>query len=135
MGRSVLWLSLAFLLASLAPARALTVSYDWVRTPTNEDMMRAYPPAAREQRVEGYASLNCVIAKTGRLKECRIEAEGPEGWGFGEAAKSVAQSFVLRLPRGATLFTQPSLCRLERGFCLPGETVRVPLRFHYQGLR
>jgi TonB family protein len=46
---------------------------------------RFYPEAARRARVEGSAVANCVIMPSGHLQNCTLEAESPEGHGFGKA--------------------------------------------------
>jgi len=34
----------------------------------------------------GLAAITCVVRQQGRLRDCRIESEFPEGGGFGRAA-------------------------------------------------
>ncbi|WP_304191122.1 hypothetical protein [Phenylobacterium aquaticum] len=56
----------------------------WTAAPSPGDMDRATPVAGR--LTGGAASLRCVVAADGALGACAIEAEQPQGLGFGVAA-------------------------------------------------
>ena len=61
---------------------SITTSPSWSRTPQAD-----YPAAAIAAKVtEGQATLNCLVTVAGVLTDCRVSAETPEGYGFGEAA-------------------------------------------------
>jgi TonB family protein len=54
----------------------------WSRPPVAD-----YPSAAAEAGIEsGFAVVGCIVGQGGRLQDCRVERENPQGAGFGEAA-------------------------------------------------
>jgi len=82
-------------------AHALTISPTWLQKPSRADVARAYPVAARAKEIEGFGVFNCAVTPSGLLRDCRVVRDGPEGWGFGEAAMSLANTFVLKMPPAA----------------------------------
>jgi TonB family protein len=60
---------------------------DWDRVHTRR-FSWAGPIAARDNHVSGDVLLGCDVATTGKLRDCTITSESPEGWGFGNAALS-----------------------------------------------
>lgn len=87
----------------------------WLETPNGADFARHYPRRALERERGGRVVLDCVVAATGRLG-CAIASETPAGWGFGEAALRISESF-----RMSPL--------LENGQPAEGGRVRVPIAF------
>jgi protein TonB len=88
------------LLAQAAPEAApseavLRNSPDWLRLPSDGEVAAAYPQAARRSRVTGEAALACTLDADGRLEACKVAAESPSGYGFGEAALSLAGRFQM----------------------------------------
>lgn len=79
------------------PVRAAPVitNPDWVRKPTAEQMMRAYPSAAEARGVSGAANLNCLVKIDGSLTGCSVASETPGGQGFGRAALGLTRYFRL----------------------------------------
>lgn len=67
----------------------------WRTSPSINDMTRAFPEAARDAGTGGRVMLDCSIAADGRMTECRVARESPEGQGFGEAALGLAPMFQL----------------------------------------
>lgn len=65
----------------------------WKLAPSREDMLAAYPAKARAAKVDGKASLDCRLNKTGGISGCDVLSEAPEGYGFGAAAKSLKDRF------------------------------------------
>jgi protein TonB len=55
-----------------------------------------YPSRARDQGVEGSATIDCAVAGDGRLYDCNVIAENPPGHGFGAATLSLASKFRMR---------------------------------------
>lgn len=102
---------------SAAPQRPPPSTADlpaWSRTPSAEDMARAYPPEAARVSYAGSASLECTVDATGGLTDCVVaEQTQPE---FGQAALAVAPKFQLptRSPSGAAT---------------AGRTIRFPVRW------
>ena len=68
---------------------------DWVRKPTGEALMRAYPDRALQADVGGRATLNCLVQPNGRVADCNLMAETPGGYGFGRAAQDLTRHFQL----------------------------------------
>ncbi|MGH6950992.1 MAG: hypothetical protein ACREH4_08970 [Vitreimonas sp.] len=64
----------------------------WLARPTGAEIAIFYPERALVRELPGRASLDCLVRPDGRLN-CSVQAESPAGYGFGEAALGVAQSF------------------------------------------
>lgn len=78
-----------------APAPAPASPPYWERLPTVEDMTRVYPAEAKARGAGGRATLDCAIAPSGQMTDCRVAQESPGDLGFGAAALSVASLIVL----------------------------------------
>lgn len=65
----------------------------WVRQPTGQQLMRAYPDRAINAKVSGSASLNCAVRADGNVGDCRVVDETPGGYGFGRAAQDLSRYF------------------------------------------
>lgn len=63
-----------------------------VREPSIAEIGRYVPPGARATRTYGDVSLRCTVRLDTRVENCRIVRETPAGYGFGEAAREVAQN-------------------------------------------
>lgn len=66
----------------------------WVRQPSAEQLMRAYPDRALQAGVGGSAMLNCLVQPNGRVTDCNLVRETP-GYGFGRAAQSLSRHFQI----------------------------------------
>lgn len=66
----------------------------WRQAPTVSDVLAAYPAKARAAKIGGVAALDCEIKKDGSLGNCRALREAPKGYGFLDAAKTLAPKFV-----------------------------------------
>lgn len=66
---------------------------DWVRKPTGEALMRAYPERAIQANVTGSATLSCSVRVNGSLTDCQVVSETPGGYGFGRAATRLSRDF------------------------------------------
>lgn len=73
---------------SVAPA-----SLAWSQAPTYEDVLAAYPSKAKAANVAGRATLGCDMTSDGRLRPCSVLNHSPTGYGFDDAAKSLAKHF------------------------------------------
>lgn len=62
----------------------------WLRQP--RDLAGYYPSRALLRGVEGRVVLECLIDVAGAL-DCRVVAEAPSNWGFGDAARRISQDY------------------------------------------
>lgn len=69
----------------------------FVRTPTAAELAQYYPAEAVTRGQSGYAVVDCAIEAAGKLRDCRVLLDGPEGAGFGQAALSLADVFRLEM--------------------------------------
>ena len=58
---------------------------------------RYYPKDARNARIEGLAWLSCYVPRFGLVRECKLLAESPDGYGFGKAALRSRRSFRIEV--------------------------------------
>ena len=99
----------------LPPAQFDLSSVRWIREPNARDFARFYPERALDQGRSGRVVLDCVVGGNGRL-DCSVADENPPGWGFGEAAVSIARQTRID-PTGPD------------GRSVAGEHLRLPLAF------
>lgn len=79
------------------PTRAIVIRRaDWEKSPTGNNMARAYPKAARKSRIDGRVTVLCGVLASGLLARCSTVEEAPLGWGFGEAALSLTSKFRMK---------------------------------------
>lgn len=64
----------------------------FLQQPSGRDFVENYPPLATAQYVEGSATIECFVELDTSLR-CRVTAETPMGWGFGQAALDISRSF------------------------------------------
>ena len=88
----------------------------WDSTPDAEAFERVFPMRALEQEVSGRAVLICDI-RTDRRLDCTVLGEGPEGFGFGNAALRLYSRFRV----SPEMFGTP-------GYTV-GERIRIPITF------
>ena len=107
--------------AAAAPAPVIT-NPDWAERPTGDDVSKFYPGRAAQIGYAGQATVSCIVLADGRLSDCKLTREEPEGRGFGDAALKLSAKFRMK-PQ--TRDGQP----------VSGGTVRIPIRFIYPGIR
>lgn len=98
----------------LAGSTASSAAPLWTAAPTYWDAVQAYPKRARAAKVGGDAVVSCTLNVTAHLQMCGVLGEAPEGYGFGNAARQLAQQ--LRAARGPE--------------AQDGTELRVSLSFH-----
>lgn len=63
----------------------------WISMPDPARIQGAFPKAAADAGVKkGVGVIDCATARDGRLTDCKVSREAPEGLGFGQAAMTVA---------------------------------------------
>jgi len=94
---------------------------EWTRIPDAASLLSAFPKAALDAKVaSGLALLNCRVEAHGRLGDCQLKRESPEGLGFGAAAMRIAADVEVG---------QWS----EEGLPTIGGRLNVPIRFETKG--
>lgn len=93
-------LSLVFAIAGLAtPAAAaadVIVQPDWLRKPTQEQLMAVWPKGALQVGKKGRGVIDCSVSLQGMLFDCKVAEEDPVGSGFGGAAIALTPQFVMK---------------------------------------
>lgn len=75
-------------------ARATVITNpSWLRKPTGDQLLNAYPDRALRNEVGGSATLRCAVRLDGTLTGCAVTAETPGGYGFGRSAMSLSRYF------------------------------------------
>jgi hypothetical protein len=69
----------------------------WSEFPTSGRMWLLKSKAARDENKAGSAVISCILAAGGTMwTDCKVEAETPPGYGFGEAALKVMAASTMR---------------------------------------
>lgn len=117
MSRSLASVASLIAVCAAGPAAAQTA---WLAAPTTAELAAAYPAKAKAEGLGGGVELMCTAARGGAMTDCDVLAEQPRGYGFGAAARRLAQqsmranvakdtevrvsiSFAPELARGETL--------------------------------
>jgi len=66
----------------------------WEQAPAVAEVLAAFPAKARDQKVTGHVTFDCMLKDDGRLSACKSIQEEPAGYGFIAAAKGLAGKFV-----------------------------------------
>lgn len=70
----------------------------WAVEPTQRELDRHYPLAARRLKLRGGAILACQVLPTKRLKNCSVLREMPAGFGFGRSILKASANFLVNPP-------------------------------------
>jgi TonB family protein len=69
---------------------------DWLKKPTENDLLAVFPRAALMAGVGGSATVNCIATVQSTLRDCHVKSEDPPGMGFGEAALVLTRQLQMR---------------------------------------
>ena len=64
------------------------------RVPNLEARFLYFPQEARQKQIEGRGTVLCRVQDDGRLRDCTVKAESPEGLGFGMATKRLVEAEI-----------------------------------------
>jgi len=95
-------------LGALAPSFPARTAI-WMSKSSSRKPYAYYPLRAKLEDIEGMASAECIVEKTGRVRRCTTVLESPRSYGFGEATVQLLQNEAQLPPNTFT----------------PGETVRL----------
>jgi len=96
---------------AMATGAAAQGSIAWAEAPSPADVAAAYPAKAKAAGVGGGVDLTCTIGRNGHPKDCEALGEKPSTYGFGFAARKLAEHLRVDDPT------------------LTGKEVRVPVTF------
>ena len=114
-GIIVLAASLCVWSVALGQEPIRTTGADWSVAPTQAAFLDAYPPEAAKNGVRGSATVNCRVQSDGRLDDCTVVTETPNGQGFGAAVVSLAKQSRLK-PAFVTKHGVGSTVQLPKSF-------------------
>ena len=77
------------------PQRQLTTR--WAPTMRFDWLHLFYPREARLEQIAGVAQLECEVIGRDRVRDCRVLAEAPAGYGFGDAALEAQRIYRVRV--------------------------------------
>lgn len=78
---------------SLSPSSEFGRGMRWVERPSDKQVFALYPEAAFAERVSGATTLECTSTIEGRLIDCTVVEEVPEGKGFAAASTAVIEMY------------------------------------------
>ncbi|MBX7247833.1 MAG: hypothetical protein K1X35_02155 [Caulobacteraceae bacterium] len=74
---------------SLTPSKEFGRGIRWIERPPDSAVFALFPEQAFRDHVSGATTLECTSTLEGRLVDCSILEEKPEGHGFADASKGV----------------------------------------------
>lgn len=77
-----------------SPSTTLGRGMRWSTKPSNSEIFAHYPEAAFAERASGAVLLECAATAEGRLADCTVVEEAPEGKGFAQASLAVVDLYA-----------------------------------------
>ena len=84
--------------AGAANAAVVNTQVEWSEAPTVSDIAAAYPARAKTAGVGGWVQLTCEVGHDGHPRDCAALKETPGGYGFGAAARKLAEKLKVDDP-------------------------------------
>jgi TonB family protein len=75
----------------IACAGIVQTQIAWTEAPSVSDIAAAYPARAKAAGLSGTVNLTCEMGRDGHPKDCEALTEKPSGYGFGTAARKLAE--------------------------------------------
>ena len=75
----------------VACAGIVQTQISWTEAPSVSDIAAAYPARAKAAGVSGTVNLTCEMGRDGHPRDCEALTEKPSGYGFGSAARKLAE--------------------------------------------
>ena len=91
MSRTLALASLAALCAAPAAAQTQKQNVVWTAAPTAAEVAAAFPDKAKGAGVGGGVEMMCTARTDGTVSDCEVIGENPRGYGFGTAARKLAE--------------------------------------------
>lgn len=104
------------------------VSPNWLQRPTAEQFGLYYPIEAARQYVAGKAVVRCTVQPDGKLSDCSLDREDPEGFGFGRAALDLTIFFAADRVDAEGKPTSGFTAQVPVRFLMPGNFEATPKR-------
>jgi TonB family protein len=84
--------------AAFASSAAADYTPDFSKAPSVAEVAAAYPARAKAAGVSGTAMLACRVARDNHPRDCEAVKETPGNYGFGAAARKLAENMVVDTP-------------------------------------
>ncbi|HUO11404.1 MAG TPA: hypothetical protein VMU37_01480 [Caulobacteraceae bacterium] len=65
----------------------------WLRSPSSDDMVNAYPPMALRLHKTDQTETDCTVADDGKLQSCKVLKDDKPGAGFDKASVKLSSAY------------------------------------------
>lgn len=77
-----------------SPSTTFGPGMRWTKKPNTSAIFAHFPTVAWEERVSGVTLLECAATAEGKLTDCTVVEEKPEGKGFAQASLAVLELYA-----------------------------------------